>query len=111
MFTVISMMFGGIGIGYLFRNLKFLQNVEKTTSLTIFLLLFILGLSIGSNSLIINNLGRFGWQAVVLAASSILGSMLASFLVFRLFLGKEVKNEREFDCSGIFLYRLCSWDF
>ena len=27
------------------------------------------------------------------------------------FLGKEVKNEREFDCSGIFLYRLCSWDF
>ena len=64
MFTVISMMFGGIGIGYLFRNLKFLQNVEKTTSLTIFLLLFILGLSIGSNSLIINNLGRFGWQAI-----------------------------------------------
>lgn len=58
MFTVISMMFGGIGIGYLFRNLKFLQNVEKTTSLTIFLLLFILGLSIGSNSLIINNLGE-----------------------------------------------------
>ena len=45
MFTVISMMFGGIGIGYLFRNLKFLQNVEKTTSLTIFLLLFILDFS------------------------------------------------------------------
>ena len=92
MFTVISMMFGGIGIGYLFRNLKFLQNVEKTTSLTIFLLLFILGLSIGSNSLIINNLGRFGWQAVVLAASSILVSMLASFLVFRLFFRKGGKK-------------------
>ena len=92
MFTVIYMMFGGIGIGYLFRNLKFLQNVEKTTSLTIFLLLFILGLSIGSNSLIINNLGRFGWQAVVLAASSILGSMLASFLVFRLFFRKGGKK-------------------
>ena len=80
------------GIGYLLRNLKFLQNVEKTTSLTIFLLLFILGLSIGSNSLIINNLGRFGWQAVVLAASSILGSMLASFLVFRLFFRKGGKK-------------------
>ena len=62
MFTVISMMFGGIGIGYLFRNLKFLQNVEKTTSLTIFLLLFILG------------------------------SMLASFLVFRLFFRKGGKK-------------------
>lgn len=63
MFTIISIMFVGIGIGYVLRNLQFLQKIEKSTSLTIFLLLFVLGISIGSNSLIINNLGRFGWQA------------------------------------------------
>lgn len=92
MFFIISIMFLGIGIGYLLRNLKFLEKVEKSTSLTIFLLLFVLGLSIGSNSLIVNNLGKFGWQAIVLATSSIFGSMLASFLVLRLFFKKGGKS-------------------
>ena len=89
MFTIISIMFVGIGIGYVLRNLQFLQKIEKSTSLTIFLLLFVLGISIGSNSLIINNLGRFGWQVATL---SILGSMLASFLVFHLFFKKGGKQ-------------------
>lgn len=82
----------GIGIGYVLRHLQFLQKIEKSTSLTIFLLLFVLGISIGSNSLIINNLGRFGWQAAILATLSILGSMLASFLVFHLFFKKGGKQ-------------------
>ena len=51
-------------------------------------MLYVLGLSIGSNSLIINNIGKFGWQAIVLATLSILGSLLASFLVFHLFFKK-----------------------
>ena len=89
MFTIISIMFVGIGIGYVLRNLQFLQKIEKSTSLTIFLLLFVLGISIGSNSLIINNLG---WQAAILATLSILGSMLASFLVFHLFFKKGGKQ-------------------
>ena len=67
MFSIISTMFLGIGIGYVLRNWSILQKTEKTISLTIFLLLFILGVSIGSNSLIVNNLGKFGWQAIVLA--------------------------------------------
>ena len=92
MFTIISIMFVGIGIGYVLRNLQFLQKIEKSTSLSIFLLLFVLGISIGSNSLIFNNLGRFGWQAAILATLSILGSMLASFLVFHLFFKKGGKQ-------------------
>ena len=68
MFTIISIMFIGIGIGYLMRNVQMLQKVEKSASLTILLLLFALGVSIGSNRLIVDNLGRFGWQAAVLAA-------------------------------------------
>lgn len=54
MFSIISTMFLGIGIGYVLRNWSILQKTEKTISLTIFLLLFILGVSIGSNSLIVN---------------------------------------------------------
>ena len=76
MFSIISMMFAGIGIGYFFRGVGMLRKVDKTTSLTVLLLLFVLGLSIGSNPLIVNNLGRFGWQAAVLAVWGILGSLL-----------------------------------
>ena len=54
----------------------------------IFLLLFILGVSIGSNSLIVNNLGKFGWQAIVLAVSGVLGSLIAARLVLQLFFRK-----------------------
>ena len=53
-----------------------------------FLLLFILGVSIGSNSLIVNNLGKFGWQAIVLAVSGVLGSLIAARLVLQLFFRK-----------------------
>ena len=92
MFTIISIMFIGIGIGYLMRNVQMLQKVEKSASLTILLLLFVLGVSIGSNRLIVDNLGRFGWQAAVLASLSITGSMLASLMVFHLFFKKGEKR-------------------
>ena len=85
MFSIISTMFLGIGIGYVLRNWSILQKTEKTISLTIF---FILGVSIGSNSLIVNNLGKFGWQAIVLAVSGVLGSLIAARLVLQLFFRK-----------------------
>ena len=75
-------------IYHVLRNWSILQKTEKTISLTIFLLLFILGVSIGSNSLIVNNLGKFGWQAIVLAVSGVLGSLIAARLVLQLFFRK-----------------------
>ena len=74
--------------GNRYRIRIILQKTEKTISLTIFLLLFILGVSIGSNSLIVNNLGKFGWQAIVLAVSGVLGSLIAARLVLQLFFRK-----------------------
>ena len=79
------------------------KKVEKSASLTILLLLFVLGVSIGSNRLIVDNLGRFGWQAAVLASLSITGSMLASLYgVSPIFLRKERRDEGKFDGCCIF---------
>ena len=88
MFTVIGFMLTGIIVGYLFRNIAFLQKTEKTISITIFLLLFLLGISVGSNELIINNLAAFGWQAAILAFSATCGSILASWMVLKFFFKK-----------------------
>lgn len=91
MFSVLSIMFLGVCIGYGLRNWSILQKTDKTISITIFLLLFILGISIGSNSLIINNLGKFGWQAIILSVSGVLGSLIAARLVLKVFFKRESK--------------------
>ena len=105
MFTVIGFMLTGITVGYLFRNIAFLQKTEKTISITIFLLLFLLGISVGSNELIINNLAAFGWQAAILAFSATCGSILASWMVLKFSSRKEVNNERKYYRFIVF----CSW--
>lgn len=92
MFNVICTMLAGIVIGYLFRKFEFLQKTEKSIPCTIVALLFVLGLSVGSNHLIINNLWRFGWQAAVLASAGLLGSMCAARIVYTLWFKKEEKG-------------------
>ena len=87
-------MLAGVLIGHFLRNGKRVENIEKSTSITIFVLLFVLGLSVGSNNVIIDNLGRFGWQAAVIAMLGMGGSIIAARIVFQLFFKKgEEKNE------------------
>ncbi len=89
MFTIISIMAAGIAVGYALRRLSFLQRVNKSIPPTIWLLLLTLGVSVGSNPLILSNLGRFGWQAALLAVAGLAGSMLAAQAVYRLFFRKK----------------------
>ena len=73
----------GVVLGYRFRDAKFTRKTEKTISMTIISLLFILGLSIGSNQTIVNNLFTYGSQAIVLAVFSLTGSILVSGFVYK----------------------------
>mgnify|MGYP002598164765 CR=1 FL=1 len=81
----------GIIIGYGLRRISFLRKVEVSISYTVFLLLFVLGVTIGSNRLIVDNLFSFGWQAA-LALSATVGSILASWLVLKLFFTSKKKK-------------------
>lgn len=91
MFIVIGIMFGGIAIGYLLRKVELLQKIGKPISYTILLLLFLLGLSVGGNRDIINNLPVLGGQAFLIAFSGTLGSVLAAWIVYHYFF-KEKKH-------------------
>lgn len=93
MFTIILLMAVGALTGHLLRHIRLLRQVEKSASLTVFALLFVLGLSIGSNQLIIENLDRFGWQAAVLATAGTAGSILAAALVVQLFFNKKKEKK------------------
>lgn len=89
MFTVIGIMFGGIAIGYILRKVEILQKIGKLISYTILLLLFLLGISVGSNDAIVNNLATLGVQAFLIALAGTMGSVLAAWAVYHFFFKKR----------------------
>ena len=90
MFTFISIMAVGVLIGYPLRHKSQVRKITPLIHIVVCLLLFLLGLSIGLNRLIIDNLGYFCGQAL-----SILGSMMASLAVYHIFFkGKGASGEK-----------------
>lgn len=93
MFTFISIMAVGVLIGYPLRHKSQVRKITPLIHIVVCLLLFLLGLSIGLNRLIIDNLGYFCGQAAV--TLSILGSMMASLAVYHIFFkGKGASGEK-----------------
>lgn len=88
----IGIMFGGIAVGYLLRKVELLQKIGKPISYTILLLLFLLGISVGANDAIVNNLTTLGGQAFLIALAGTTGSVLAAWGVYHFFF-KERRRE------------------
>ena len=84
MIIVISLMVCGIILGYAFkeRNLKF---VQKLINYAIFLLLFLLGITVGANGDVMNNLDSIGLEALLITLAAIAGSVLCAWGVYRFF--------------------------
>lgn len=109
MFTFISIMAVGVLIGYPLRHKSQIRKITPLIHIVVCLLLFLLGLSIGLNRLIIDNLGYFCSQAAVISSLSILGSMMASLAVYRIFFrGKGTNGEKQSCNSSLFLVWLRS---
>jgi len=87
---VISIMVLGMGIGLFIGNRpKIIKIVGILTSFAIFLLLFLLGIGVGTNDKIINNLHSIGLQALILTLGAILGSLICSYFVYKFFFKTE----------------------
>ncbi|MDH6356413.1 LysO family transporter [Parabacteroides sp. PF5-9] len=92
MFVIIGIMFGGIAIGYLLRKVERLQQTGKLISYAIYLLLFLLGLSVGQNKEIVDNLNTLGLQALLIATAATTGSLLAAWGVYHFFFKERSKE-------------------
>ena len=92
MFIVIAIMFVGIAIVYILRKWTFLEKIGQPISYTIFLLLFLLGISVGANEEIVDNLISLGGQALLIALAGTFGSILAAGIVYHYFF-KERNSE------------------
>ena len=85
MLHIIGIMLLGVLLGYRFRHREITQKTEKSISMTIVALLFIMGLSIGSNQGVMANLYDYSTQALVLALFGLGGSILFSGVVYKIF--------------------------
>ena len=82
MFVVLGFMLAGIVVGFLFRRWK-IRFIHGLILTLIWLLLFLLGLEIGSNQSVVSQFPRLGLQAFLLATGGIVGSVLAAWLLGR----------------------------
>ncbi len=90
MIAVLIVMSIGIVFGRLAgKNQSFLKINEKLLSIAIYFLLFILGLSVGSNETVINNLDKIGFQAALITVGAVAGSVLVCWLIYKIFFKTE----------------------
>ena len=87
---VLIALVAGIAVGLLLRRREALIVFsERITTGAIYLLLWLLGLSVGANDTVIRNLGNLGIQSFTLCSGGIVGSVLVSLLVYTAFFRKE----------------------
>lgn len=87
MFKIVAIMLCGVMVGYLLRN-KSLGFVPRLITIAIWVLLFLLGIAVGLNDAILNNLDTIGLQAFILSIGGIVGSVILAWVVYRFFFSK-----------------------
>lgn len=93
MFIVIGLMFVGMLTGYLFKNIK-VAWIGKIITVLIWLLLFLLGIDVGSNQMIMSGLHTIGLDALVITIGAVLGSVVGARLLWK-WINRDLKEEVE----------------
>lgn len=75
----------GILTGYLLRNSKLIKHNSNMMSGVIMILLFFMGVSVGSNEQVVNNIATIGLDALILTAGGTLGSLFAAKWIYKRF--------------------------
>ena len=92
MLTVIIIMIAGMLLGYFIRKENRLtKSVDIIISWLIYLLLFVLGISVGINEVILNNINTILVKVVLLTVGAVMGSVIVSYFTYTLFFKKHEK--------------------
>ena len=78
MFRILILLVLGVGVGYMLRGRSFVGVTKWSIQITVCVLLFVFGVSIGSDRNLVDNFYNFGWQAAVIACLGVLGSIVAA---------------------------------
>jgi uncharacterized membrane protein YbjE (DUF340 family) len=76
----------GIIIGFTIQDkTKIVKAIDPMISMAIYALLFLLGISVGTNEIIISNLDTLGAQALLLTLGGVMGSVVLAFFTYKFF--------------------------
>lgn len=92
MLIVFGMLLSGVLVGYIMRRIDKITFIGKIILLFIFLLLFSLGISVGKNEMILNNLSSIGVQALIITAGAVAGSIAMTTIIYKKFFKEEAKQ-------------------
>ena len=81
MLIVVSLMLCGIAVGYMLRN-KNTHIVSRIITVLIWLLLFLLGIEVGSNPRIVMGMQTLGIEALLLTIGGAVGTILCAWLLW-----------------------------
>jgi uncharacterized membrane protein YbjE (DUF340 family) len=90
MLTVVAIMTAGIVLGYLIRSKTFLVKLnDKFIMWAIYLLLFVLGITIGANELIMKSLPTLGLKALAITIGGVAGSIVLGWFTYNFYFKKR----------------------
>lgn len=90
MLNVLLFLLGGLFLGWLSRNRKgVLTVVEQMVTITIYILLFTLGLKAGGDTKITSQLHTLGFRALLISIFAVSGSIFVTWVYARVFLKKD----------------------
>lgn len=89
------MMFIGAGIGYLLRKRRWTGKLSTGISITIALLLFIMGCELGAAEGVTDDILNIGWQGMLIGLAGTLGSVLAAMAAYRIFFRKKTEGDEK----------------
>ncbi|HAR37972.1 MAG TPA: DUF340 domain-containing protein [Porphyromonadaceae bacterium] len=85
MINILLCIMAGIAVGYLARKRTVMKYTGSLLSVAIMLLLFFLGLSVGSNEQVVNNFTSIGLDAFLLTVGGTAGSLFCAKWVYKKF--------------------------
>lgn len=84
MAIILILMLAGIIVGLVLGKYPIIPKInEKLLNMAIYILLLFLGIAVGSNEKIINNLFAIGLQALVIAIGAIAGSVVVCWMIYK----------------------------
>lgn len=82
MLKVVAIMLSGIAVGFLLRKRQ-LRLVPHAVTVLIWLLLFLLGIEVGSNPQVINGITSLGLEALWLSVAGIAGTLVFAWALWK----------------------------
>ncbi|MBP8851013.1 MAG: LysO family transporter [Breznakibacter sp.] len=92
-FYIVLALLVGVGIGFfaIRRKAWLKEGLNQATTVTIYLLIFSMGLAVGVNRNLIENIFSIGFQSMLIAFAAMLGSIVVVLLAYSF--GRSLRNK------------------